>query len=81
MNALMSISNGSSPYLFYQKMEMTRPVRKKMEGKWFISRESRHLFFVDYIIKVLFPALYFDLACKQLLFPPGKGCKEEKRNY
>ena len=27
-----------------------------------------------------FPFLYFDLACKQLCFPPGKGINRRKEN-
>ena len=74
-NALMFISDGSGMYIFYRKMEMTRPVKKKMERIVFISRRSQHFLFVDKVIKVLFPNLYLDLACKQLCFPPRKGYK------
>ena len=75
MNALMSFSDGSGPYISYRKMETTQLLRKEMEGKVFLSRQSRHLSFVGNIIKVLFPTLYLDLACKQLCFLPRKGYK------
>ena len=71
----MSISDGLDPYIFRRKMEKTRFVREEMEGKVFISRQSRHISFVIIMIGVLFPTLYLDLACKQLCFPPRKKYK------
>ena len=65
-NAPMSISDGSGPYIFCQKMEMTRPAKKEIEEKVFIFCQSRHFLFVDNILKVPFPTLYFVLASKQL---------------
>ena len=56
-------------------MKMTKPVRKKMDGKVFVSRQSWHFLYTDNIIKVLFPTLYIDLACKQLCFAPGERFK------
>ena len=41
-------------------------------GKMFISRQSRHFLFVDITIRVLFPILYLDLACKPIMFPARK---------
>ena len=49
-----------------------------MEGKLFSSHQSGR-FFVDDMIKVLFPTLYLDLACNYLCFPPSKKYKEQKR--
>ena len=50
-----------------------------MDGKVFIPRQSRHLFpLINNMIKVLFPCLYFDPACKQLCFPPRKGINRSK---
>ena len=46
-------------------MEKTRSVKEEMEGKLFISRQSRQISFVIIKIKVLFPTLYLYLACKQ----------------
>ena len=39
----------------------------KMDGEVFISRQCRHFHFVEYIIKIFFPNLYLDMACKQLV--------------
>ena len=72
---LIFISDWSDPYIFRRKMEKTRSVKEEMEGKLFISRQSRHIFFVMIMIKVLFPTLYLYLACKQLCFPPRKRYK------
>ena len=69
---LISISDWSDPWIFRQKMEKTPSVKEEMEGKSFISRQSRHISFVIIMIKVLFPTLYIYLACKQLCFPPRK---------
>ena len=53
-------------------MEKTRSVKEEMEGKVFISHQSRHISFVIIMIEVLFPTLYLKLACKQIYFPPSK---------
>ena len=45
ITTLMSISDGSDRTLFCRKMERTRSVREEMDGRVFISRQSRHLFF------------------------------------
>ena len=71
-STLISISDWSDPYIFRRKMEKTRSVKEEMDGKLFISRQSRHISFVVIMIKVLFPTLYLYLACKQLCFPPRK---------
>ena len=53
---LMSICDGSNRTLFCRKMERTRAVREEMDGRLFISRQSRHLFpLINNMIKVLFP--------------------------
>ena len=72
---LIFISDWSDPYSFRRKMEKTRSVREALEGNVFISRQSRHIFFVIIMVDVLFPTLYFYLACKQLCFPPWKRYK------
>ena len=74
----MSISDGLDPYIFRRKTEKTRSIKEEMDGKVFISRQSRHLSFVFIMIEVLFPTLFLDLAYKQLSFPPRKRYKEEK---
>ena len=75
ISTLISISDWSDPYIFRRKMEKARPVKEEMEGKLFISRQSRHIFLVIIMIKVLFPTLYLYLACKQLCFLPRKRYK------
>ena len=44
ITTLMSISDGSDRTFFCRKMEKTRSVREEMDGKVFISRQSRHPF-------------------------------------
>ena len=45
ITTLMSISDGSDRTFSCRKMGRTRSVREEMDGKVFISRLSRHLFF------------------------------------
>ena len=75
ITVLMSVSNGSSPYFFHRKMEMTRPVRKKRrrEEEMFFFRWNWLFLFVEIIFKVFFPTLNPDLAHKYSCFPPGKS--------
>ena len=75
ISTFISISDWSDLYIFRRKMEKTRSVKEEMEGKLFISRQSRHISFVIIMIKVLFPILYLHLACKHLCFPPRKRYK------
>ena len=75
ISTLISISDWSDPYACRWKMEKTRSVKDEMEGKVFVSRQSRYIFFVVIMIKVLFPTLYLYLACKQLCFPSRKSYK------
>ena len=52
----MSISDGSDRTFFCRKMEKSRSEKEEMDGKVFISRQSRHPFFlINTMIKVLFP--------------------------
>ena len=60
INTLMSISDGLGPSIFCRKMEKARPMREEMDGNVVLFDST-------------FPYLYFDLACKQLCFPPGKS--------
>ena len=64
---------------FRWSMERTRPMRKKLDEKVFVSRESWHLRFDVLLHKSFFSYLYFDLACKHLCFLPRKSCEHEKR--
>ena len=73
MITLMSISYGLDPSTIRRKMENTRSFKEGLDEKMFISRQNRHFSFVIIMIKVVFPTLNLDLACKQLCLPPGKG--------
>ena len=56
VTTLMSNSDGSDRAFSCRKMEGTRSVREEMDGKVFISRQSRHpLPLINNMIKVLFP--------------------------
>ena len=80
-STLMSVSDGLDRYIFRRKMENTRSLKWEMDGKVFISRQSRHISFVIIMNKVLFRTLYLDLACKHLCFPPRKRYIKEKWKY
>ena len=56
ITTLMSISDGSDRTFFCRNMEKTQSVREEMDGRVFISRQSRHPFYlINIMIKVLFP--------------------------
>ena len=78
INTLISISDWSDTFIFRRKMKKMQSVKEEMEGKVFISLQSRHISFVFIMIKVLFPTLYLYLACKHLSFPSRKRYKQEK---
>ena len=70
----MSISDGLGPFIFCRKMEKARPMKEEMDGEVvFIPAKVGPLTFEAILFDSTFPYLYFDLACKQLYFPPGKG--------
>ena len=69
------------PVLFCRKMQNTRSMKEKMEGKVFHYLQSPHFSFIRDMIKSTFPYLYFDLSCNHLCFPPKKNYKQEKRKY
>ena len=54
-------------------MEKARSVEEEMEGKLFISRQSRHISFVIIMIKVLFPTLYLFWHVNNYASRQGKG--------
>ena len=68
----MSILDGLGSYTFWRKTGKTRAMREEMEGKVSNSRQNRHFYFVDDMIKVLFQTLYFDFSCKTIMFPAKK---------
>ena len=43
ISTLICIFNGLGPSIFRRRMERTRPMREKIDGKVFISRQSRHI--------------------------------------
>ena len=79
ITTLMSISDGSEPYFFCRKMEKTRSVKEEMDGKVFISRQSRHFWLWCDDLWSTFPYLFLDLAGKQLCFPPRKGINRRNK--
>ena len=81
INTLMSIFDGLKPSIFCRKMEKARPMREEMDGKVvYFPPESALLPLMLYFSTVLLPYLYFDLACKQLCFPPGKSINKRKES-
>ena len=75
ITTLMSSSYGLDSYLFLSK-DGKDAVHGRIKGRRvFISRQSRLFSFVDNMIKVPYPYLYFELAFKHLCFPPRKRYK------
>ena len=70
---LMSISDGLCPYLFRRKTERTRFMKEEMDGRVFISRQSRHSSFVFIMIKVLFPICTLNWRLINHVSRQGKG--------
>ena len=71
---LMSISDGSDRTFACRNMGKTRSVREEMDGKVFISRQSRHPFsLINIMIKVLFPICTLIWHVNSYVFPPRKG--------
>ena len=69
----MSISDGLDPYFFRQKMGKTRFMKEQMEGKVFISRQSRHFSFINIMIEVLFPICTLNWRVGNCVSRQGKG--------
>ena len=81
INALTSISDGSSPYIFYRKTEKTRSVRKQMEEKVFISAQSRRFLFVDKKFQVVFsPLCTLTWLVDNYVSHQGKSIKRRNEN-
>ena len=55
ITTLMSISDGSDPYFFRRKMEKTRAVKEKMDGRVIFPAKIGIFSFIINMIKVLFP--------------------------
>ena len=74
INALMSISDGLGPSIFLPKDGKGGSYEGRDGWKCclFPARVGT-LAFDAVLFDSTFPNLYFDLACKQLCFPPGKS--------
>ena len=79
ISTLMSTSDGLAPYLFCRKMEKTRSVREDMNGKVYISRQSRHSF-VNNMIKLLFPICTLTWPVNNYVSRQGKGINRRKES-
>ena len=53
IRTLISVSNGLDPYFFRLKKEKTRSVEEEMDGRMFVSRQSRHFSFMNNMNRVL----------------------------
>ena len=74
IDTLMSMSDGLGPSIFCRKMIKSASYggRERWKGCLFPARVGSPTF--DAILfDSTFPYLYFDLACKQLCFPPGRS--------
>ena len=73
ITTLMSISEGSDRTFFCRKMERTQSVREKMDGRVFISRQSRYPFsLINNMIRVLFPICTLIWRVKNYVSRQGK---------
>ena len=55
ISTLMSTSDGLGPFIFFSpEVESTGPMRKDLDGKVFISRQSQRFYFHVFMMKVLF---------------------------
>ena len=81
IGTLMSISDGLGSSIFCRKMEKARPMMEEMDVKVvYFPPESAFLTFEVLFPESIFPYLYFDLAGKQLCFPPGKSINRRNEN-
>ena len=78
---MMSISDGSDRTFFCPKMGKTRSVREEMDGRVFLSRQSRHPFLlINNMIIVLFPICTLIWRVNIYDFPPMKGINRRKKS-
>ena len=70
---LMSTFYGLIPYIFCQKMEKARSVKVEMKGELFVSRQNRHVFFVENMIKVFFSICTLNWRVINYVYRQGKG--------
>ena len=75
----MSISDGLGSYFFHRKMAKTQPTKEEMNGKVFISRQSRHFLSLVNMIQVFFPICASTWRVNNYVYGQGKGIKGEIR--
>ena len=80
INTLMSLFHGLNSYFFRQKMEKTRPMKGRMDGKVFISRESQHFLFVNCMIEVLFRICISTWRVNTYVSRQGKSIKRRNES-
>ena len=76
----MSVSGGLGPYIFHRKVEKTQPLREEMDGKVFISRQSRHFLFIVNVVKKLSPICTLNWRVNNYI-AIKKRYQEENREY
>ena len=69
----MSISDGLGPYILHPEKEKTLHMREDMDGKVFLSRQSRLFSFLVNMIKVLLPICTLTSPAKNYVSSQGKG--------
>ena len=69
----MSITDGLDPYLFRRKMEKTQSMKEEWGGEVFISRQSRHFYFIYNMFKVLSPICTLIWRINNYVSRQGKG--------
>ena len=74
----MSILFELGPYFFHRKMENTLPMKGEMDGKVYISRQSRRLSFVSNMNKVIF--LVCTLTWRVNIYASRQGNGLNRRN-
>ena len=78
---LMSISDETDRTFFCRKMGKTRSVREEMDGRVFISRQSRHLFtLINNMIIVLFPFCTLIWHVNNYVFSPMKDVNKRNKS-
>ena len=80
ISTLKSIYVRYGPYFFRQKMEKTQLLTKEKGEKLFFPPELAQLL-CNYFVQSFFRTFYLDLACKQRVFPPRKGFKQDNWKY
>ena len=80
IRTLRSVSNGLGPYLFHRKMEKTRPMREKLDGKVFIPHRGLRFAFKVSMIKVLSLFVIFTLTWRANNYGSRQGRGKNRTN-